>query len=69
VDFVVSKSGLPVVGVGGVLDTDDALRLFDAGASLVQVYTGLVYRGPGLVRSINTAAAGRAGTRLTRGSR
>jgi dihydroorotate dehydrogenase len=62
VDFVVSKSGLPVVGVGGVLDTDDALRLFDAGASLVQVYTGFVYRGPALVRSINTAAASRPRT-------
>ena len=36
-----------MIGVGGILDPDDAARLFDAGASLVQLYTGLVYRGPG----------------------
>ncbi|MFC9691296.1 quinone-dependent dihydroorotate dehydrogenase [Kribbella sp. NPDC056951] len=44
---------LPVIGVGGILDPDDAVRLLDAGASLVQVYSGLIYRGPGLIRSIN----------------
>jgi dihydroorotate dehydrogenase len=44
---------LPVVGVGGIVDPSDAIRLFDAGASLVQVYTGLIYRGPGLIRQIN----------------
>jgi dihydroorotate dehydrogenase len=59
VEFVVRESGLPVIGVGGVLEPDDALRLFDAGASLVQLYTGLIYRGPGLVRRINRAVATR----------
>ncbi|MFB6721316.1 quinone-dependent dihydroorotate dehydrogenase [Kribbella sp. NPDC056345] len=44
---------LPVIGVGGILDPDDAVRLLDAGASLVQVYSGLIYRGPGLIRRIN----------------
>jgi dihydroorotate dehydrogenase len=44
---------LPIVGVGGILDPSDATRLFDAGASLVQIFTGLIYRGPGLVRQIN----------------
>ncbi|WP_433159097.1 quinone-dependent dihydroorotate dehydrogenase [Kribbella sp. CA-247076] len=44
---------LPIIGVGGVLEPADAARLFDAGASLVQLYTGLIYRGPGLVRRIN----------------
>ncbi|NUR99275.1 MAG: quinone-dependent dihydroorotate dehydrogenase [Kribbellaceae bacterium] len=44
---------LPVIGVGGIVDPSDALRLFDAGASLVQVYTGLIYKGPGLIRQIN----------------
>ncbi|TCC63026.1 quinone-dependent dihydroorotate dehydrogenase [Kribbella pittospori] len=44
---------LPIIGVGGILDSADAARLFDAGASLVQIYTGLIYRGPGLVRQIN----------------
>jgi dihydroorotate dehydrogenase len=44
---------LPIIGVGGILDPSDAARLFDAGASLVQLYTGLIFRGPGLVRRIN----------------
>ena len=55
VAFVCRESGLPVIGVGGVLDPDDAARLFDAGASLVQLYTGFIYRGPALVRAIARA--------------
>lgn len=43
---------LPVVAVGGILTPADALRKLDLGASLVQVYTGLVYSGPGLARQI-----------------
>jgi dihydroorotate dehydrogenase len=46
---------LTVIAVGGISSADDALRMLDAGADLVQVYTGLVYRGPGLVREINAA--------------
>lgn len=45
-------SGMAIVGVGGVLSADDYARMRDAGADLVQVYTGLVYRGPALVREI-----------------
>jgi len=54
VAFVHAETGgrLPIIGVGGVLDADDASRLLDAGASLVQLYTGLIYRGPGLVHRI-----------------
>jgi len=52
---------LPVIGVGGILDPDDAARLIDAGASLVQLYTGLVYRGPGLVRRTNSLLAAMRG--------
>ncbi|HEU4423900.1 MAG TPA: quinone-dependent dihydroorotate dehydrogenase [Pilimelia sp.] len=54
VAFVRREAGgtLPVIGVGGVLDPDDAARLFDAGASLVQLYTGFIYHGPALVRAI-----------------
>jgi dihydroorotate dehydrogenase len=44
---------LPVIGVGGILTCDDALRMLDAGASLIQLYTGLIYRGPTLIRTIN----------------
>jgi dihydroorotate dehydrogenase len=53
VHFVHEETGgrLPIVGVGGILDADDAARLFDAGASLVQLYTGFVYHGPALVRA------------------
>jgi dihydroorotate dehydrogenase len=47
---------LPIIGVGGILDADDAVRLFDAGASLVQLYTGFVYRGPALVRAVARGA-------------
>lgn len=43
---------LPVIGVGGIMSAEDARVKLDAGAVLVQVYTGLVYRGPGLVREI-----------------
>lgn len=45
---------IPVVSVGGILNPDDAKKRLALGASLVQVYTGLIYRGPGLVREIIT---------------
>jgi dihydroorotate dehydrogenase len=53
VAFVRRESGgaLPVIGVGGIADPDDAARLRDAGADLVQLYTGFVYHGPALVRA------------------
>ncbi|WP_422774719.1 quinone-dependent dihydroorotate dehydrogenase [Plantactinospora sp. WMMC1484] len=57
VAFVHRETGgaLPVVGVGGILDPADATALLDAGASLVQLYTGFVYGGPGLVRAVARA--------------
>ncbi|MGE5138431.1 MAG: quinone-dependent dihydroorotate dehydrogenase [Rudaea sp.] len=48
-----TRGALPIIGVGGVSSGADAIEKLRAGASLVQVYTGLVYRGPGLVREIN----------------
>jgi dihydroorotate dehydrogenase len=45
-------NAIPVVSVGGILSAEDAKRRLDMGARLVQLYTGLVYRGPGLVKSI-----------------
>ncbi len=51
VTFVAKHCDLPVIAVGGVMAPDDAVRLVDAGASLVQLYTGLIYHGPGLVRA------------------
>ncbi|MFT7838277.1 quinone-dependent dihydroorotate dehydrogenase [Saccharothrix sp. BKS2] len=50
---------LPIIGVGGIASPDDAARMLDAGASLVQLYTGFIYEGPGLVRRINRALAAR----------
>ncbi|HZM82533.1 MAG TPA: quinone-dependent dihydroorotate dehydrogenase [Candidatus Limnocylindrales bacterium] len=50
VSFVHKESGLPIIGVGGIMSTADAHRMLDAGASLIQLYTGFVYHGPALVR-------------------
>jgi len=44
---------LPIIGVGGIMSPEDALEKIDAGASLVQVYTGFIYEGPGLIKRIN----------------
>lgn len=48
---------LPVIGVGGILSGEDAAARVAAGASLVQLYTGLIYRGPGLVPEAARAVA------------
>ncbi len=48
---------VPLIGVGGIQSADDAKRIIAAGADLVQLYTGFIYKGPKLVRSINKAAA------------
>ena len=53
VKFVAERVDVPVVGVGGVFTAEDAYRKIRAGASLVQLYTGLVYRGPSIARDIN----------------
>jgi dihydroorotate dehydrogenase len=50
---------LPVIGVGGILSGLDALEKLEAGASLVQLYTGLVYRGPTLVGQVANAVLAR----------
>jgi dihydroorotate dehydrogenase len=46
------RTALPVIAVGGIMNLDDARERFDEGADLVQVYTGLIYRGPNLVKGI-----------------
>ncbi len=57
VRFISRETGgqLPIIGVGGIATVDDAQRMFDVGASLIQVYTGFVYIGPGLTRTMNRA--------------
>lgn len=46
---------VPIIGVGGILTAADAVAKRDAGAELVQIYTGFIYRGPGLVRQVAAA--------------
>jgi len=46
---------IPIVSAGGILNPDDAKRRLDNGAALVQIYTGLIYRGPGFVKEIMRA--------------
>jgi dihydroorotate dehydrogenase len=47
-----TKGKLPIIGVGGIFDADDAWEKIAAGASLLQIYTGLVYEGPGISKTI-----------------
>jgi dihydroorotate dehydrogenase len=47
-------NSFPIIGVGGIMSTEDALDKFKAGADLIQVYTGFVYEGPGFVKRILT---------------
>lgn len=50
-----SKGELTIIGVGGIASPEDAIEKIQAGAALVQIYTGLVYEGPSLVKRINKA--------------
>lgn len=45
--------GYPIIGVGGIMSAEDALEKLQAGADLVQLYTGFIYEGPGLIKQIN----------------
>ncbi|WP_396611231.1 quinone-dependent dihydroorotate dehydrogenase [Haloferax sp. S1W] len=51
--FIAERTDVPIVGVGGVSDADGAYQKIRAGASMVQLYTGLVYEGPSIARDIN----------------
>ena len=48
-----SNGKIPIIGVGGIMNPNDAIEKIKAGASLVQLYSGFVYSGPSLVRQIN----------------
>jgi len=52
VRFVASKVSLPIIAAGGIRDADSAREKLDAGASLLQIYTGFIYRGPALINEI-----------------
>ncbi|MDD2822387.1 MAG: dihydroorotate dehydrogenase (quinone), partial [Flavobacterium sp.] len=48
-----SNKAFPIIGVGGIHSAEDAIEKLEAGASLVQLYTGFIYEGPSLVKAIN----------------
>jgi dihydroorotate dehydrogenase len=48
-----SKGTIPMIAVGGIHTAQDALDKLDAGATLVQLYSGFIYEGPGLIKEIN----------------
>lgn len=52
--YLSEKSGkaFPIIGVGGIYAADDAIEKLEAGASLIQVYSGMIYEGPGLIKKI-----------------
>jgi dihydroorotate dehydrogenase len=54
-----TQGKIPIIGVGGIMSGKDALEKIDAGASLVQLYTGFIYKGPGLVKECIRALRGR----------
>ena len=53
VRFLAERTTLPIIGVGGIMSRDDGQAMLDAGASLLQIYTGYVYSGPALVADLN----------------
>ena len=50
-----SNKAFPIIGVGGIHTAEDAIEKLEAGADLVQLYTGFVYEGPQLIKNINKA--------------
>ncbi len=62
INYLSSKSNkaFPIIGVGGIHSAEDAIEKLEAGADLLQVYTGFIYEGPSLVKRINRALVNRA---------
>jgi dihydroorotate dehydrogenase len=48
-----TNGNIPIIGVGGIHSAQDAIDKLNAGATLIQLYTGFVYEGPSLIKSIN----------------
>ena len=61
--FLLTQGKLPLIGVGGVEDTQSALEKIRAGASLIQLYSALVFKGPGLVAEILDGLSAALGSR------
>jgi dihydroorotate dehydrogenase len=62
VRFLAQRTSLPIIGAGGIMSCDDGRAMLDAGASLLQIYTGFVYAGPSLVDDLNQLKPDRAPT-------
>ena len=61
-----TRGALPIIGVGGIFNAADAWEKITAGASLVQIYTGLIYQGPAIARDIVRGLRRRLRERLHR---
>lgn len=61
VSYISQKTSgkIPIIAVGGIMTAQDAIDMFNAGASLVQIYTGFIYSGPSIIRDINSHLLGR----------
>ena len=60
VRFLAARTSLPIIGVGGIMSRDDGQAMLDAGARLLQIYTGYIYAGPALVNDLNRLEPDRA---------
>ncbi len=58
--YMLTGGRIPLIGIGGIDSGETALQKMEAGASLIQLYTGLIYEGPGLIRRIKDHLAGHA---------
>ena len=56
-----SNHSIPIIGVGGIMTPEDAIDKLQAGASLVQLYTGFIYHGPQLIKNILSNLKAHAG--------
>lgn len=59
VGYLSARTSLPIIGVGGIMTAADGVAMRDAGADLIQIYSGFIYRGPALVGDLNRALAQR----------
>jgi len=48
-----TEGKLPIIAVGGIMSVQDGINMLNAGATLLQLYTGFIYEGPGLVKRMN----------------
>lgn len=55
--YELTRGRIPLIGVGGIFDADDAWEKISAGASLIQLYTGFIYQGPNIAQQINEGLA------------